>query len=65
MKKATPSETILFFYHLSEVSSLSTEPRSLMDLLRTLHSRAAIVSWYDDNEWLVAAPSVEFAPPPS
>lgn len=52
----------LFFFsedphgRLAALSGLPTAAPALLELLEYLRSRAVIVSWYDDNEWLVAAP---------
>ena len=51
----------LFFFgedpgQLPPLSGLPTKAEQLLDLLQELRSSAVVVSWYDDSEWLVAAP---------
>lgn len=50
----------LFFFDrdprssLNALSILPTDARSLLELLEIVSAGAAIISWYDDNEWIVA-----------
>jgi hypothetical protein len=39
---------------VGDISALPTDGETIMKLLDRRHAKAAILSWYDDNEWLVA-----------
>jgi len=40
---------------LARISGLPTDADELKKLLTTLSAQAVIVSWYDDNEWILVS----------